>query len=75
MGTVVAEGQRDALPWTDVTSYNKCHEWTACLTAHMNKCRATGRRNYEFLDPCVIVFSFLHVVITTTSHNIGLFCF
>ena len=67
MGTVVAEGQRVALPWMDITlstSYNKCHEWTSCWTSHMNKCRATGHRKYEFPDPCVIV-SFFHVVIFT----------
>ena len=32
MDTVVAEGQRDALPLKDVTfstSYNNCHEWTS----------------------------------------------
>ena len=59
MGTVGAEGQRDALPWTDITlstSYNKCQEWTSGWTSSMNKC--TGRRQYAFLDPCVMV-SFL----------------
>ena len=72
--TVVAQGQRDALLWADVTlstSYNKCHEWTWGWTSPMNKCRATGRRKYAFPDPCAIVF-FFHVVIrTTTSHNIS----
>ena len=41
IGTVVAEGKRDALPWTDVTlstSYNKCHEWTSGWTSPMDKC-------------------------------------
>ena len=44
MVTVVAEGQRDALLWTDVTlnnSYYKCHECTSGWTSPMNKCRAT----------------------------------
>ena len=62
MCTVVAEGQRDALPWTDVTlsnSYNKCHEWTSGWTSPMNKCTATGHREYVFPDPCVIVFFML----------------
>ena len=53
--TVVAEGQRDALPWTDVTlstSCNMCHEWTSGRTS-MNK--FTGRRKCAFPDPCVMV--------------------
>ena len=32
MGTVVAEGQRDAFLRTDI-SYNKCHEWTSSWTS------------------------------------------
>ena len=55
MGTAVAEGQRDALSWTDLTlstSYNMCHEWTS----PMNKC--TGRIKYAFLGPSVMVFFF-----------------
>ena len=57
MGTVVAVGQRDALPWTDVTlrtSYNKCHIWTSDWMSPINKC--TGHRKYAFPDPCVMVF-------------------
>ena len=60
--TIVADGQRDALLWTDVTlntSYNKCHEWTSGWTSPMNKCRATGHRKYEFPDLCIIVFFFM----------------
>ena len=61
MVTVVAEGQRDALLWTDVTfsiSYNKCHERMSSWTSPMNKSRATGSRKYAFPDPSVIVFFF-----------------
>ena len=57
--TVVAERQRDALLWTDVTlsiSCNKCHEWTSGWSSPMKECRATGRRKYAFPDPCVIFF-------------------
>ena len=57
MGTVVAEGQRDPLPWTNVTlssSYNKSNEWTSGWTSPVNKC--TGHRKYAFPDPSVIVF-------------------
>ena len=73
MGTVVAEGQRDAFAMDGLhiehLLYNKYHEWTP---SPMNKCRATGRRKYAFPDQCVIVF--FHVVIcTATSHNIGHF--
>ena len=78
MVTVVAEGQRDALLWTDVTlstSYNECHVWTSGWTSPMNKCRATGRRKYAFPDPSVIVFIFHIPISTITSHNIGYSCF
>ena len=72
-GTVIAEVQRDALPWTDVmlsTSYNKCHEWTSGWISPMTKC--TGRIKYAFPDPCVMVFFFLLVLLcTNTCHNIG----
>ena len=54
-----AIGQRDALPWSDVTlstSYNKCHEWTSRGTSPINKC--TGRRKYAFPDPCLLDFFF-----------------
>ena len=75
MVTVVAEGQTDALLWTDVTlstSYNKCHECTSGWTFPMNKCRTTGHRKYAFPDPCVgpncLFFILWYVVI-------GHFCF
>ena len=60
MVTFIAERQRDALLWTDITlstSYNKCHKWTSGWIS-MHKCRATGCRKYAFTDPRVIVFFF-----------------
>ena len=66
MGTAVAEGQKDALPWTDVTlstSYKKCYEWTSRWTSPMNNYMATGRRKYVFPDPCVIFFFMLRYVL------------
>ena len=65
MSPVVAKGQRDALPWTDVTlstSYNKCHKWMSSWTSPMNKCRPTGHRKHAFPDPSVIIFSMLWYV-------------
>ena len=74
MVTVVAEGQKEVLLWTDVTlstSYNKCHECTSGWTSPVNKC--TDRRKYEFPDPCVFLIYYFSC--TTSSHNIGQFYF
>ena len=60
MGRVVAEGQRDALPWTNVTlstSYKKCHGWTSGWTSPMNK--YLELRKHTFPDPCLLDFFFL----------------
>ena len=69
MGPVISEGQRDALPWMDITfstSYNMWHEWTSGWSSPMNKC--TDRRKYAFPDPCVMVFFFFfHVVMEVDS--------
>ena len=78
MGTVVAEGQRDALPWTDVmlsTSYNKYHEWTSCWTSPMNKCEATSWWKYAFPDPCVVVFFFMLWYVLPPITILGTFAF
>ena len=66
MGTVIAEGQRDALRRADVTlstCYNTCHEWTTGWRSPMEKFRATGRIKYVFPDPYAIVFFILWYVL------------
>ena len=65
IGTVIAEGQRDALPWTDVTFstyYYKRLEWTSGWTSPMNKCRATDRRKLRFrshVGPITVIIFFI----------------
>ena len=53
--------------------YHLSQYWSLLFLAAMINC--TEHRKYAFLNPCLIVFRFHVVICTTTSHNIGHFCF